>query len=135
MVGMKTDLAPRTFRGVDRACSGSGGGGVTHGTTTTTASAVPTAVGSPWTTTATHGRTDRGIGAWLAIRVMTTTKLMTKQLGVEIHRSDGLNTSVVGLNPPTGVDRQHESREAQSLYSSALQLACTLRLEFVGCTT
>jgi hypothetical protein len=39
---------------------------------------------------------------------------------------------VVGLNPPTGVNRQHESREAQSLYPSALQLARALRLEFVG---
>jgi hypothetical protein len=37
--------------------------------------------------------------------------------------------------PLTGVDRQHESREAQSLYPSALQLARALRLEFVGCAT
>jgi hypothetical protein len=39
---------------------------------------------------------------------------------------------VVGLNPLTGVDRQHESREARILYSSALQLARALMLEFVG---
>jgi hypothetical protein len=43
--------------------------------------------------------------------------------------------SAVSLNPPTGVDRQHESWEAQSLYPSALQLARTLRLEFVGRAT
>jgi hypothetical protein len=42
---------------------------------------------------------------------------------------------IVGLNPPTGVDRQHESREAQSIYPSALQLARALRLEFVGRAT
>jgi hypothetical protein len=42
---------------------------------------------------------------------------------------------VVSLNPPTGVDRQHKSWEAQSLYPSALQLTCTLRLEFVGHAT
>jgi hypothetical protein len=43
--------------------------------------------------------------------------------------------SVVGLNPPTGVDRQHESREARSLYPLALQLTRALRLEFVGRAT
>jgi hypothetical protein len=31
-----------------------------------------------------------------------------------------------------GVDRQHESQEARSLYPSALQLTRALRLEFVG---
>jgi hypothetical protein len=44
-------------------------------------------------------------------------------------------TVVVDLNPPTGVNRQHESREAQSLYPLALQLARALRLEFVGRAT
>jgi hypothetical protein len=43
--------------------------------------------------------------------------------------------AVVGQNPPTGVDRQHESREARSLYPSALHLACALRLKFVGRAT
>jgi hypothetical protein len=43
--------------------------------------------------------------------------------------------SVVGQNPPTGVDRQQESQEAQSLYPSTLQLARALRLKFVGCAT
>jgi hypothetical protein len=42
---------------------------------------------------------------------------------------------VVGQNPPTGVDGQHESREAQSLYPSDLQLARALRLKFIGCAT
>jgi hypothetical protein len=42
---------------------------------------------------------------------------------------------VVGQNTPTGVDKQHESREAQSLYPSALQLARALRLRFVGHAT
>jgi hypothetical protein len=42
---------------------------------------------------------------------------------------------VFGLNLLTGVDRQHEIREAQSLYLSALQLARALRLEFVGRAT
>jgi hypothetical protein len=42
---------------------------------------------------------------------------------------------VVGLNPPMGVDSQHESREARSLYPSALQLARALKLEFVGRAT
>jgi hypothetical protein len=39
--------------------------------------------------------------------------------------------TVVGLNPSTIVDRQHESREARNLYPSALQLTHALRLEFV----
>jgi hypothetical protein len=43
-----------------------------------------------------------------------------------------MHTLVVGQNPPTGVDRQHESREARSLYPSALQLAHNLMLRFVG---
>jgi hypothetical protein len=43
--------------------------------------------------------------------------------------------SVVSLNPPTGVDRQHESREARSLYPLALQITRVLRLEFVGHAT
>jgi hypothetical protein len=42
---------------------------------------------------------------------------------------------VVGKNPPTGVDRQHESQEAQSLYPSALQLAHDLMLRFIGRAT
>jgi hypothetical protein len=42
---------------------------------------------------------------------------------------------VVGLNPLTGIDRQHESWEARSLDQSALQLARALRLEFVGRAT
>jgi hypothetical protein len=35
-------------------------------------------------------------------------------------RSSIPHIGVVGKNPPTGVDRQHESREARSLYPSAL---------------
>jgi hypothetical protein len=31
-----------------------------------------------------------------------------------------MRMTVVSLNPPMGVDRQHESREARSLYPSAL---------------
>jgi hypothetical protein len=42
---------------------------------------------------------------------------------------------VVGQDPSTGIDRQHESREAQSLYPLALQLAHALRLRFVGHAT
>jgi hypothetical protein len=42
---------------------------------------------------------------------------------------------VVGQNPPTGVERQHESREARSLYLSALQLTRVLRLMFIGHAT
>jgi hypothetical protein len=41
---------------------------------------------------------------------------------------------VVFQNPPMGVDRQHGSQEAQSLYSSAQQLARDLMLKFVGVT-
>jgi hypothetical protein len=41
-------------------------------------------------------------------------------------------TAVVDQNPPTGVDMQHESQEARSLYPSALQLARDLMLRFVG---
>jgi hypothetical protein len=42
---------------------------------------------------------------------------------------------VVDQNPPMDVDRQHESWEAQSLYPSALQLACDLMLRFIGHAT
>jgi hypothetical protein len=42
---------------------------------------------------------------------------------------------VVGQDPLTGVDRQHESREAWSLYPLALQLAHALWLRFVGHAT
>jgi hypothetical protein len=38
---------------------------------------------------------------------------------------------VVGQNPPTGVDKQHESREARSLYPPALKLVHALRLRFI----
>jgi hypothetical protein len=37
--------------------------------------------------------------------------------------SPGVPECVVGQNPLTGVDRQHETQEARSLYLSALQLA------------
>jgi hypothetical protein len=47
----------------------------------------------------------------------------------------GVESSVVSQNPPTGVDRQHESREARSLYPSALQLTRALRLKFIGHAT
>jgi hypothetical protein len=47
----------------------------------------------------------------------------------------GVPECVVSLNPSTGVDRQHETWEARSLYPSALQLARALRLEFVGHAT
>jgi hypothetical protein len=42
---------------------------------------------------------------------------------------------VVSQDPPTSVDRQHESWEARSLYPSALQLARDLMLGFVGHAT
>jgi hypothetical protein len=42
---------------------------------------------------------------------------------------------VVGQDPPLGIDRQHESREAQSLYPSALQLTRGLMLRFIGRAT
>jgi hypothetical protein len=45
------------------------------------------------------------------------------------------STSVVGQDPLTGVDRQHKSREARSLYLSALQLARDLMLKFIGRAT
>jgi hypothetical protein len=38
-------------------------------------------------------------------------------------------------DPPTGVDRHHESREARSLYPLALQLTRDLMLRFIGCAT
>jgi hypothetical protein len=50
-------------------------------------------------------------------------------------RNPTFKQGVVDQNPPTGVDRQHESQEAQSLYPSALQLACSLMLRFVGRAT
>jgi hypothetical protein len=46
-----------------------------------------------------------------------------------------LYQTVVDQNPPTGVDRQYESREARSLYPSAMQLARYLMLRFVGHAT
>jgi hypothetical protein len=42
---------------------------------------------------------------------------------------------VVGQDPLMGVDRQHESQEPRSIYPSALQLARTLKLRFVGRAT
>jgi hypothetical protein len=39
---------------------------------------------------------------------------------------------VVSQNPPMGVDKQHESREARSLYPLALQLVRDLMLRFVS---
>jgi hypothetical protein len=54
---------------------------------------------------------------------------LPEALPIQLH--PGLGTVVVGLNPPTGIDGQHESREARSLYASALQPARALRLEFV----
>jgi hypothetical protein len=47
----------------------------------------------------------------------------------------GVPECVVSEDPLTGVDRQHESREARSLYPSALQLARALRLRFIGRAT
>jgi hypothetical protein len=47
--------------------------------------------------------------------------------------SDG--SIVVGQDPPMDVDRQHERREARSLYPSAQQLTRALRLRFVGRAT
>jgi hypothetical protein len=58
----------------------------------------------------------------------TTTNLSGSSMNIEFM-------SVVGQNPSTGVDRQQESREAQSLYPSTLQLARALRLKFVGRAT
>jgi hypothetical protein len=56
------------------------------------------------------------------------------------HNDIGIPTKakyypVVDQNPPTGIDKQHESREFQSLYPSALQLARDLMLRFVGHAT
>jgi hypothetical protein len=36
---------------------------------------------------------------------------------------------VVGQDPPTGIDRKHESRETRSLYLLALQLTRTPEVE------
>jgi hypothetical protein len=57
----------------------------------------------------------------------------TKELVQQLPQSN--HAVVVGQNPQMGVDRQHESREARSLYLSALQLARALRLRFVGRAT
>jgi hypothetical protein len=51
------------------------------------------------------------------------------------HSNYLLQHDVVDQNPPTGVDRQHESREARSLYLSALQPARALRLTLAGHAT
>jgi hypothetical protein len=60
----------------------------------------------------------------------------TRIYDVNLFERVGLDEElVVGLNPPTGVDKQHESREARSLYPSALQLTRALRLEFIGRAT
>jgi hypothetical protein len=74
-------------------------------------------------------------GARLELREL---KAYSRLLGActtcPLLRSD-LEASVVGLNPPMSVDRQHECRKARSLYPSALQLTRALRLEFVGRAT
>jgi hypothetical protein len=57
--------------------------------------------------------------------------LGSKRCVVNMHGYD----SVVSLNPPMSVDRQHESQEAQSPYPLTLHLTRGLRLEFVGHAT
>jgi hypothetical protein len=54
---------------------------------------------------------------------------------VDVEGPTGVPECVVGQNLPTGINRQHKNREAQSLYPSALQLARALRLRFVGRAT
>jgi hypothetical protein len=46
-----------------------------------------------------------------------------------------LHPPVLSQDLPTGVDRQHESREARGLYPSALQLTCDPMLRFIGRAT
>jgi hypothetical protein len=46
-----------------------------------------------------------------------------------------IHITVVSQDPPTGVNRQHESQEARSLYPSALQLTRDLMLRFIGSAT
>jgi hypothetical protein len=53
----------------------------------------------------------------------------------EVHRSLRLGVVLSAKNPPTGIDRQHESQEARSLYPSALQLTRDLMLRFIGRAT
>jgi hypothetical protein len=73
---------------------------------------------------------SRGISHGLPTKSKCSHSLKTQ---VRWVKHNGL--IVVGENPPTGVDRQHESREAQRLYLSALQLTRALRLRFVGRAT
>jgi hypothetical protein len=57
------------------------------------------------------------------------------ELVVMEGKGRGVNGGVVSQNRPMGVDRQHESREAESLYPSTLPLTRALRLKFVGRAT
>jgi hypothetical protein len=57
---------------------------------------------------------------------------MTEVDVVGVECPTGLARMCCQPKPPTGVDRQHESQEARSLYPSALQLTRALRLEFIG---
>jgi hypothetical protein len=76
-----------------------------------------------------------GSGAWGLCRRWRVAVGHCHRAGWRISASGDGGALVVGLNPPMGIDRQHESWEARSLYLSALQLARALRLEFVGRAT
>jgi hypothetical protein len=96
-----------------------------------------------WHNSYSHTTNDSNVFRWSVQSAINEGRLSLKEMKIDrnpssvnkldlenpvvLIRPKQANTIVVSLNPPTGIDRQHESQEARSLYPSALQLARVTR--------